>query len=709
MEFRFMACSFTQSILAAAVAIVVGGSALAQESSLKAAVNQLRLGHPDEAKATLRTILQQNPSNEEALKLYQSVSQDEWMLLLTGTDEEMRKVAQSLLERAKVERQARSRDAAAIGALVDQATAKDSDYGTRQAAINKLIAQHGEFAVPALVEKLGNADDAEGQIQAVYTLSQLNTAAVLPLIEALKSSKELTVQNAAAALHHIGDLRAAAAMAQLANDSRAGVAMIAKSFVQKKGVKGAPVELLLEQARNYLKGEIPAGGFSEVVWRLADDKLVATDVPALLYGAELAKSCAADAVAIAPQDANTVSTLAECNLAQSNLITTGIAGGDESLRALEPVAGELKIAALASGVAALRKALDDGVKEGLAPVALGAIDALATAESADTIGQSNSLVAALGSTDKRVQYAAAAALVRASGGVNIPQADKVVAVLGEAVAEEAVRNIQVIDPTKETGAAVTAANGTRGSNVAVEATAINGMRKTLIAPPDVLVINEIIPDGLPEDVIGNVKKDPRAANTKIVIIAKDVEAAKTRFGDTVQGVVAAPLTGEALITEVNRVLEGASNPIGARAEGFATHASESLLAIAAKKGAITGALENLGRQLNRGDAVAVPAAKALGFGGAEPQLDALVKAMEGGSAEVKKASAEAIGNILSRSAKCPEPVSKALIDVLAKADADVALRTAAAGALGKAKLDPKAAGEVQQKLRKVAGSAKTDG
>jgi len=44
-----------------------------------------------------------------------------------------------------------------------------------------------------------------------------------------------------------------------------------------------------------------------------------------------------------------------------------------------------------------------------------------------------------------------------------------------------------------------------------------------------------------------------------------------------------------------------------------------------------------------------------------------------------------------------------------KGDGEVALRTAAAVALGKAKLDTARALEVQQSLRKVAGQPKTEG
>ena len=46
-----MARSFQQSLLAAAVAVVVGGSALAQDTALREAVNKLRTGKPEELSA----------------------------------------------------------------------------------------------------------------------------------------------------------------------------------------------------------------------------------------------------------------------------------------------------------------------------------------------------------------------------------------------------------------------------------------------------------------------------------------------------------------------------------------------------------------------------------------------------------------------------------------------------------------------------------
>lgn len=702
-----MARSFPQSLLAAAVAVVVGGSVLAQGTPLQEASKALRLGQKEEAATKLREILSSDPSNADALALYQSISQDEWYMLMTEKGE-IQQIAQSILDRAKTERRERSRDEGEIAGLVATATAADTDYGTRQAAVNKLIAQHGEFAVPALVEKLGNPDDNEGQIQAISALKQIGSAAVLPLLEALKSSNELTVQNAAAALNLIGDSRANGYMLNLAGDSRNSVSTIARKYLAKRNLQGDAIATLLQDSRNYLKGSVPPGGFSEVVWALVDDKLVATDVPALLFPSELAKGCAAEAVRIAPANLDARSMLAQANLGQANLIETSIAQGDEAIAPLQGVADDLKIAALASGVDSLRSALEAGMKQGMAPVALGAIDALGSAESNETIGQS-ALLTALGSTDKRIKYAAAQALVRATGGVQVPMADKVVAVLGDAVAEEAVRTIQVIGETEASKQAVAASSGVRGIAVNASATAVGGMHDLLVRPNiDVVVIHENLPDRQAADVIGNIKKDPRMAHTRVVIIARDIDVARERYGDEV-GYVQAPLTGENLVTAVNTALAEVTSAGAERGEAYAQGASAALLAMASKKASIDGALESLALQLNRNDAVAVPAAKAIGLAGGGAQLDALVGALEGaGSNDLKVAAAGAIGDILARAAGCPDAVLEALVGVVSSGG-EVSLRTAAAVALGKAKVDGAKKAALQQKLGRVAGAGSSEG
>lgn len=695
-----MARSFHQSLLAAAVALVVGGSALSQGSPMQEAVNLLRLNNKADATTKLQEIINADPSNEAAHDLYQSISQDEWYMLMTEAGE-ISKIARSILDRAKTTQRERSRDEDAINALVITATNGGNDYGTRQAAVNTLVSAHGEFAVPALVAILGDPNNSDGQIHAISVLSQLHSVAVLPLIESLKSSNDLAVQNACAALHLIGDARALPIMTHLANDDRVNISTIAKKFVAKKGAGGDALSQLLAQSNSYLRGNVPVGGFSKVVWTLVDNKLVSTDVPALLYPTELAKSAASDAARIAPASVDARSAVAAANLAQSNLIGSSIAAGDETVSGMEGVAAELRIAALASGTDAMRGALDAAVKQGLAPVA---IEAIAVMADMGVLDDQTTLLAALQSTDKRIKYAAAEAIVRSSTGSDVPMLTSVVGVLAQAVTEEKVNTIHMIMPDAASRAVAEVCSAERSKVYVSDATATDGTL-TLMGNPsiDVVVLSEILPDALPEDVIGNIRKDGRMDNTKIIVVTKDQDAAAEHFGDNVT-YITAPLTAENLQAAVAAALEGAENPGGARAEGYASKASAALLSLAGRKADIAGAMANLALQLNRGDSVSVSAAKAIGISGGEAQLTALIGALENGSGDLKKASALAIGSVLSRMTSCPDNVYDALNTAM-DGSTDSGLRLAIAAALGKAKIDSQKKLELMKKVSRVAGSS----
>lgn len=699
-----MASSFAKSLLAFAVAVVVGGVARAQDD-FQEGVKLLRLGKPEEALQKFQAVLGKNLSDEQALQLYRETEQDVWIMLLNQQGE-IQKIAQSILERAKLEKGARNRDEAKINELVAQACAADGSFESRRAAQLKLSAAHGEFAVPALVERLANADDAKGQINAIAALNQIGHSAVLPLLEALKSSDAKVRLNAAAALNHIGDSRAVPAMAKLAAlDDQANVRDVAKRFLDKRSVKDKAVDLYVAQSKNYLRNGVGQGAHSDVIWSLKDGKLVAKDVAPQIYSMELAKVAAHEAVTIDTLSEAARSALCQAYLAEANVIETSAAQNPEGeLQKLLPLVGELKVTALAAGPAVLRQSLTDAMRDGMVPVAVGAIDALAVAESRESVA-SSPLVQALDSTDSRIAYAAAMALVKASGGGNVPASDKVVDRLASAVTEQSIHMIQVIDNSNETARAAKEANAVRGSRVWVDASARDGMYSLLSNPEvDVVVINEILPDSRPEDVIGLLRKDPRTAKVKIVVMAKDVEKAKAHFGDSINAVIPGPLTGKSLTDAVTEALKDV--PVeyrNARAEHVAVAASQSLEAMADARSSIQGALAALAGQLDRSDAVALPAVKALAQGGSIRQVPFLTTAMQGaGSLELKIASATAIGDIMARSGEAPAEAVQALSAVL-HSDADLKLRTACAIALGKARLADGEKARLLDSLKKIGG------
>jgi HEAT repeat protein len=701
-----MASSFAKSLLASVVALVVAGGAVAQDR-FQEGVKFLRLGENEEALEAFRDVLKGDPSNAEAMELYRSISQDEWYMLLTQKGE-IGKIAQSIMERAKLEKQERSRDESQIAELAATATARGSSYDDRREAVLRLMADHGEFAVPALADYLGDPDNADGQIHAIAALTQMGNSVVLPLVELLKSSNDTMRTNAAAALTHIGDRRAAGAMARLAEqDESEAVRNIAKHFMSRAGIKGRATDLLLAQARGYLTGGIDAGDYSEVVWTLEGDKLSYVDVPELVYALELSKACANDAVMADPASNEARSVLAQANLAEAQVIEMSIAQGSDEAQALEASVSEFKMAALATGPAVLRSALDEGLRQALPAVSVGAIRALSGTEDGPGVATS-ALVKALDSTDKRVRYEAAVALVEASNGANVPARGKVVAALGNAVTEESLRTIQLIGATPEFQAAAKTASGERGKIVEASGNAVSGLRSLLDMPVvDVVVINEILPDGLPEDIIGNIRNDSRMANAKVIIVAaKDVDAAAERFDGKADAVIAGPLNGDLLSEAVNSALEGVpAEPRNTRAEQFAQSASGALARMAAAKSNISGALGQLAAQLDRADTVAVPAAHALGLGGNAEHLDALMGALNGaGSDELKVAAANALGMILARSGDCPMPIAEGLVAIV-RSDAATTVRSAAAGALGKAKCDEAMKARLLNSMRRIgAGS-----
>lgn len=695
-----MAHLFGKSLLASVVALVVAGATLAQDP-FQEGVTLLRLGQKEEALAKFQEVISADPSDEAALQIYRSVDGDVWVMLLS-TEGEIREIAQKLLVRARLGKPERARDEAAIEALAAAACAREGSYESRRDAVRKLAENHGEFAVPALVKRLADADDAAGQVNAIYALRQIGKPAVLPLAAALRSSNVQVRLNAAKALTEIGDARALPAMAWLAqSEGQDAVKQVGASFVQKHGAKGSASQLFAAQAKEYLTGAIAPADQSDVVWDVAGDGLVARDVPAGIYAHELARAAAYLAVVTDPASTDARKLLVECNLAEAKAVE-----GDDAL------ALECKLHALAAGSPAIFAALDATVEGGMGAVEPGAIEGLTKAENQDAAAIQE-MVKSLGSTDGRISYAAATALVALGNGKDTPALPKVVDTLSLAVAEEAVRLIQVIDGGADTARAAEEAAKRRGNRVWIDNSARSGIPALLRNPNiDVLVINEILSDGKTEDVIGIVRKDGRMDHVKVLVVAKNPEDAATRFGDTIQGTLPVGVTADAMHTAIVAALEGQpAKPRNERAEALAKSASEGLLALAVGQANISGALASLASQLDRSDAVAVPAAKALALAGSDAQLGALTTALNGtGSNELKAAAASAIGNILGRSKDAPAAVVDALTQAV-RSDADASIRLAAAGALGKANLDPARKLALLQALRapkKAAAEAASD-
>ena len=158
-----MAKLAAKSLLGVVIACVASGVLSAQDPQalFKEAVQLLRLNKKEEALAKFQEVVRLDPTNEQAWKLWSETDKNIWEELVVSNDAEIRKIAQHLMGRARLARKKMSRDDAVISDLAKKVCS--ADYEVRFKALTSLRADHGEFAVPALLTYLGNIDDEKGQ------------------------------------------------------------------------------------------------------------------------------------------------------------------------------------------------------------------------------------------------------------------------------------------------------------------------------------------------------------------------------------------------------------------------------------------------------------------------------------------------------------------------------------------------------------------
>lgn len=700
------------SLFGLAAALVVAQIAPAQSDKFQEAVRAYRLGKAEDALKLFQEVLQEDPSNEQALEYWKNTDQAVWQALLLDQGE-IGAIAKHMLEQATIGRRERSRDEAKIADLVAKATS--GDYQQRSSAALALAADHGEFAVPALVERLGNTDDDQGQVYAIVALQRLGTDATLPLLEALESDSEVTRRNVIAVLAETRDQRAQPALAFLASqDPSDSVREASRRALAAMGLENgqAAAGLYMRAAEQYLSPTGTRGhDASGVVWSYADGKLIANDCPIALHRFEMAKKAAHEAFRIDPSDAGAKALLARAYLGEAAAIRESLAANpnDETIAAFAARIPSLEMVAAATGLPVLRQAVEASL-ESAVPTAEEGLHLLGQMEGAT--GQvSPTLQRALDSGHSRVRQAAALAMTQAYQGGPLPMdaAARVVDNLSEAVTEESLTYIKVIDADPTTARAVEA-DFPKGISASISDSAAEAINELNAFPNvDVVVLSDRLPDGaLPEGVIGLIRKNPRLSHVKILLLTEDPEAAAERFGDRIDGTIKGPASSEELKAKVQEALGDAEpDALKARADKIAVEAAMALRQLAASNVDVSSALGNLTAQLDRPDNVAIPAAEAIGEGGSTAQVGALLQVLgsETASLDLKVACANAAGRIFARSGALSSQILDQLTVIATSPEADIKLRGAVARALGQATMSDDAKLKLIESLQVGPGAA----
>jgi len=645
-------------------------------------VELLKQGKEEAALEKFTAVLAMQPDHEAAYELWKDTDDDIWVdMLVKGGQYEL--VAKRFLDLASVQQGQRADDPDAIRELVRQL--QGEDVLERRRAQRTLAANHGEYAVPHMIHHLADTVNEDRRVVVMHALTEMDRSVVLPLLAALHTDDAYLRRNIALVLGYLGDPRAGAALSFLAtHDSDEGVRMAAKEGAMKVGATGDALPLFLQLGSDYHRraaNVLNPGDWSSVVWSWKDGELAKTEVARYLYADELAKQSYLHALMVDPSSLDARAGLARSYVSQLGELEMRAAAGAD-IEGSEGLA-ESALAVNSSGVDALDLALQWSVADRDASTAGQLLRALGGLAGRPTPG----MTAALGQGDGAIRSEAAVALGYLAYANSQAAGSDTVAALAEAAGREVVRIAMVIDSDTARGNAMAGALEAAGfMAIAMHrgTAAVHTLRQ--VPGMDVIVVADSLSDLTTAQVVDDIRRSELLAATPILLMGSE-EAAEA-YGDTINGTVAA---GD--VAAVEAAVEGGMNQDRERANALAADAATVLemLARGAGKTDLSGVAPALLGTLaaERPDGVTIPAMGCLGAVAGTDAVGPLMGVLtaDDRSDEARVAAAGAIGQIATRSGMTAEGAAlNSLVDVM-QSDASLSVRSAAAAAAGRMRLD----------------------
>ncbi len=615
--------SLSTTTVFALVLFVVAPSALVAQDpaeALKQAYSAMERGHNDEALTKLNEVLAKDPSAEDAYTLRNSLDAAQWARLQVQNGQ-IAAAVEALFKRARPAAMAKTADQEAIKKLLDDA--RTGDFAAREKALVTLAANHGDYAVAQLWRELG-ASETERRVTAMLWIRKLGSDAALPLTQVLKADDTITRMNAATMLGLLKDVRGVPYLAAAAErDAEPSVKSAASEALGKIGASnsGYAAKFLELADRFYKRDSAVVNPYRTQypVWAFVKDgdssNLVAREVPRDLYHLKLAETALYDLLALDPTNEDGVVALTSVLLAEAEFGRDLKAEGDEA-----PVAaatGAARMIANVGGPAILDKVIAKAMADGRSDVAAAAVKLLGGLLSVDTLPQSSGMAMALAAPHKAVRFAAALAVAGIGPRSAFPGSDQVVPALAEALGQDAVRNVLVIDDNADTRNRIAAdLNAKHYFAAGVDNGAVGVARLREYPIEDIVVVRYNLGGGTHvSEVLAAIRRDPRTEKTPVVMIvdAADAEAAKAQYEGKVQGWINTPPVGDAYEPALRALVT--SLDAGREAATLTAAAAASALAKMDPRGGVlaaSGATSALLSTLKGDDRVRGPAIAALG-------------------------------------------------------------------------------------------------
>ena len=477
----------------------------------------VRSGQADRAVPYLTQFLKSEPSDAVLIEIRDRYGAGS--VLRLEDHPETKGIARPLLDKINAAVKKNATDPARIARFIGMLskTHAEQDYGVDR------LREAGPFAVPPLVATLANKDlPAESRALIVANMGRLDTAAVPALIAALGATDRTVGADVATVLGLIGDPRAVPFLTYpaawrdstaLREAARNAIARITGRPFEHQA--RTPVRLLADEAWRYHRHEVKFAADPTELWLWDGNAPAPRQLPRTQAESILGGRLAREALALDPTDPSAQAVLLSLALEKAtDRDGVGVVVSRDPSGAFA--------AALAAGPKIVTDVMEAAIRDGhphLAAVSALALARVADRDATDSSRIINPLVAALSAPDRRVQYAAASAIVELNPSRPFVGSSRVVPTLARFVANRAPKAL-IVDGNVNRGNGVAATLKTIGYETSVVTSGDAAFREAAEATDvEIILIEPTALQGVwvTNDILTNLRADARTAGIPVFL------------------------------------------------------------------------------------------------------------------------------------------------------------------------------------------------
>jgi len=405
-----------------------------------------------------------------------------------------------------------------IGSLTK--TAPEREYAIRR------LREAGAYAVPFLVEALSRKGlRGEERQQILHAMGQLDNSAVPPLVAVLEGPDPVLAADGATALGMIGDERAIPYLTAPAAlpDTPPGLRSAAREAITRLNGQPfdaqprTPTRVLTDAAWQYHRHQVELGDEPVVVWTWDKQRNTVTPGEVSLTEAEatVGLRLAKDALRLSPGDrsAQIIQLSLTLEKAIERVGFTSFPAQDQATFSAAKEAGP----SLLTDV--LKAAIADR-KTDLAAVVASALGSVIDRKALSATGRPHALVDAIYAPGRRLQFAAAKAVVKLAPTEKFPGSSRVVSTLARFLPNQVLPRAIVIDANPNRGSQLAGFLINLGYDSELEVTGKQGFvaANTAADVELILISYDLFGRGWAlNDTLANLKADSRTAAIPIFI------------------------------------------------------------------------------------------------------------------------------------------------------------------------------------------------